>query len=396
MAVKQQNRKISIVEGSVRQRQNGTYELRISTGKMVNGKPQYKSIYGKTKKELKEKARDYNENQTKFIENVQGTTFQEYALFWMKTYKLPNLKPVSYDRMEQTYKTACNYLGNVQMGNITSEDVQAMINDLAKEKAYSTVKKHFELVNSVFKYSVNSRKLGFNPCAAVELPSERNMKVQTKQAEIFTQDETDAMYAFNMKLKTSRNQFFKHMPAILLMLNTGWRIGELLALEWKDIDFRERQAVISKTLTKAKVRDENGEILSRHKETYADKTKTKSGERITPLNDMAIELLNQIKEYNKRMKIKSDYVVCTSDGGYVSERNLLRTFNSVMGVIGAEKNYTIHSLRHTYASRLLMNGVEISVVSKLLGHADINTTYSKYIHVLDSQLNSKMKEFKRI
>ena len=66
------------------------------------------------------------------------------------------------------------------------------------------------------------------------------------------------------------------------------------------------------------------------------------------------------------MKIKSDYVVCTSDGGYVSERNLLRTFNSVMGVIGAEKNYTIHSLRHTYASRLLMNGVEISVVSKLL------------------------------
>ena len=43
-----------------------------------------------------------------------------------------------------------------------------------------------------------------------------------------------------------------------------------------------------------------------------------------------------------------------------------------------------------------MNGVEISVVSKLLGHADINTTYSKYIHVLDSQLNSKMKEFKRI
>ena len=96
------------------------------------------------------------------------------------------------------------------------------------------------------------------------------------------------------------------------------------------------------------------------------------------------------------MKIKSDYVVCTSDGGYVSERNLLRTFNSVMGVICAEKNYTIHSLRHTYASRLLMNGVEISVVSKLLGHADINTTYSKYIHVLDSQLNSKMKEFKRI
>ncbi len=396
MAEKQGNKKISITEGSVRQRPNGTYELRISTGKMIKGKPQYKSIYGRTKKELREKARDYNDNQTKFIEKVQNTTFQEYALFWMKTYKLPNLKPVSYDRLEQTYKIVCNYLGNVQMGNITSEDVQGMINELAKTRAYSTVKKHFELVNNVFKHSVNSRKLSFNPCVAVVLPSERNMKVQTKQAEILTQEETNAMYAFNMELKTSNNQFFKHMPAILLMLNTGWRIGELLALEWRDIDFKKKQAVISKTLTKAKERDEDGEVISNHKKTYADKTKTKSGERITPLNDMAIELLNQIKEYNKRMKIKSKYVVCTSDGGYVSERNLLRTFNSIMGVIGAEKNYTIHSLRHTYASRLLMNGMEISVVSKLLGHADINTTYSKYIHVLDSQLDFRMKEFARI
>ncbi|MCI8659052.1 MAG: tyrosine-type recombinase/integrase [Lachnospiraceae bacterium] len=58
--------------------------------------------------------------------------------------------------------------------------------------------------------------------------------------------------------------------------------------------------------------------------------------------------------------------------------------------------FHFHELSHTYASRLLMNGVEISVVSKLLGHDDINTTYSKYIHVLNSQLDLRMKEFKRI
>ncbi len=138
------------------------------------------------------------------------------------------------------------------------------------------------------------------------------------------------------------------------------------------------------------------DAVSRHKETFADKTKTKSGERITPLNDKAIELLYQIKDYNKRKKIKSNYVVCTSDGGYVSERNLLRTFKSVMGIIGAEKDYTIHSLRHTFASRLLRSGVEISVVSKLLGHADINTTYSQYIHVLDTQITSELTRFSRI
>ena len=89
-------------------------------------------------------------------------------------------------------------------------------------------------------------------------------------------------------------------------------------------------------------------------------------------------------------------MVCTKDGGYVSERNLLRTFKSVMGIIGAEKDYTIHSLRHTYASRLLEKGVDVSVVSKLLGHSDINTTYSKYIHVLQTQLMQSAASIERI
>lgn len=96
----------------------------------------------------------------------------------------------------------------------------------------------------------------------------------------------------------------------------------------------------------------------------SDITKTDSGNRIIPLNDMAISLLNQIQDYNKREKIKTDYVASTADGGYVSERNTLRTFKSVPGVVGAE-DYTIHALRHTFVSGLLTSGIEISVVSKL-------------------------------
>lgn len=229
-------KKIAIVDGSIRQRANGTFEYRVYVGEDINGKKKYKSIYGKTEKELKAKIRDYNDNQTKYLDKVQNTVFKDYAQFWMKTYKLPNLKPVSYDRMEQTYNKVCEYLGYIQMGNITSEDIQEMINDVAKTKAYSTVKKHYEFANNVFKHAVVSRKLTFNPCDAVILPAERNMNVKTKEAKIFTQTETDAMYTFNESLKESKNQFFKHMPAILLMLNTGWRVGELLALEWKDID----------------------------------------------------------------------------------------------------------------------------------------------------------------
>lgn len=110
---------------------------------------------------------------------------------------------------------------------------------------------------------------------------------------------------------------------------------------------------------------------------------------------MAISPLTQIKDYNRRKRINTDYVASTAGGRYVSERNILRTFKSVLGVVGAQ-DYKIHALRHTFASRLLKAGTEISVVSKLLGHADINTTYSTYTHVLNDQMTDVMSGISKV
>lgn len=379
----------------IRERADGRYEARVYMGVDLQGKKIYRSMYGKTPKELKQKIKELTRDGGRPVEG-SNMVFREYALHWMKTYKLVSLKPVSYDRLEQTYNKVCEYLGWVQVGSINADDVQRMVNDLSRKKAYSTMKKHFEFVNNVLCHAYNTGEIERNPCNAVVLPKERNMAVKTKQAEVLSREETDAMYELNEKIKASQNQFLKHLPAMLLMLNTGWRVGELLALNWSDVDFKERTAVINKTLTRAKLRDADGNAVSKSKEVHANQTKTGASERITPLNDKAIELLEQIQLYNRRMKIRSKYVVCTKDGGYVSERNLLRTFKSVMGIIGAEKDYTIHSLRHTYASRMLEAGVDVSVVSKLLGHADINVTYKKYIHVDPGHLRQSMENVKAV
>jgi integrase len=85
-----------------------------------------------------------------------------------------------------------------------------------------------------------------------------------------------------------------------------------------------------------------GSVVGKNKKTFSDIMKTESGNRLIPLNDMAVAFLKQTLDYNKRKKIKTDYVVSTADGGYVSERNILRTFKSVLGVVGAE-DYTIHA-----------------------------------------------------
>lgn len=75
------------------------------------------------------------------------------------------------------------------------------------------------------------------------------------------------MYEFNNTLRDSNNQFFKHMPVLLLILNTGMRIGETLALEWKNIDFAKRTLRVNKTLTKAKERDKSGFVMGKQKKT---------------------------------------------------------------------------------------------------------------------------------
>jgi site-specific recombinase XerD len=110
---------------------------------------------------------------------------------------------------------------------------------------------------------------------------------------------------------------------------------------------------------------------------------------------MAISLLKQIDDHNKCMKIKTQYVASTVDGGCVSERNILKIYKNVLGRVGAE-DYTIHALRHIFASRLLKSNIEISVVSKLLGHSDINTTYSTYVHVLNDQMTNVMSSICKV
>ncbi len=135
-------------EGSTRLRKDGRYEYRYVAGKRTDGKALYKSFTAKTERKLKRKIKEYNEDRTKYTVKAEATSFQatsfrDYAEFWMRTVKYTILKPVSYDRLEQTYNIVCNYIGRIQLGSVSTEDIQVMINDLSATKAYSTVKKIF-------------------------------------------------------------------------------------------------------------------------------------------------------------------------------------------------------------------------------------------------------------
>lgn len=375
-------------EGTINQRKDGRWEYRVSLGK-VNGRYAYKSFYAPTERELKKLIKQYNSDRQKYLCEADKTPFWQHAEHWMRVYKFPNLRGNSIDRLETTYEVHIKpALGFLPLTQINSDDIQMLINAKAQELSYSYIKKIYEFLNGFFKYAKQRGIITTNPCDAVIVPKEEHVAVKTREIDILTPKEISKFYAFNNKILKNDNQFYKHVPAYLFLLNTGIRCGEAIALEWSDIDFENRICRINKNFTLVKSRDKNWNAGKRQK--LVSETKTAAGVREIPLNDRAVEMLEQIQNYNRKRGIETPYVISTDSGAQISERSLFQSLEYALGA--AEIHHIgLHGLRHTFASTLLRKGVDITVVSKLLGHRNVTTTYNTYIHIIEEQKRNAIK-----
>ncbi len=162
---------------------------------------------------------------------------------------------------------------------------------------------------------------------------------------------------------------------LILDIYTGLRVGELAALKWSDVDFEHRKLNVSKNV----VSTYNFSKSEGKKERIVQNS-TKSRDRVVPLNKSAISLL---KEMYDSSSDKSGYIL----GGRkpVSANSLINTYKRVCKRAGIENCCGIHTLRHTFASLLFLKGVDIKVISEILGHADTGFTYNTYIHLTGNQ-----------
>ena len=332
-------------EGTVNQRKDGRWEYRVSLGK-VNGKYAYKSFYAATERELKKLIKQYNSDRQKYLCEADKTPFWQHAEHWMRVYKFPNLRGNSIDRLETTYEVHIKpVLGFLPLSQINSDDIQMLINAKAQELSYSYIKKIYEFLNGFFKYAKQRGIITTNPCDAVIVPKEEHVAVKTREIDILTPKEISKLYAFNNKILKNDNHFYKHVPAYLFLLNTGIRCGEAIALEWSDIDFENRICRINKNFTLVKSRDKNWNAGKRQK--LVSETKTPAGVREIPLNDRAVEMLEQIQNYNRKRGIETPYVISTDSGAQISERSLFQSLEYALGA--AEIHHIgLHGLRHPY------------------------------------------------
>ena len=297
----------------------------------------------------------------------------DYALNWLETYKKGKIRPSSYERYQFCLQLLCkDELAHMDVRAIRLEDVQMYINRLDTMSA-STVKKQKLLLSQVFEHAMLTDVIQRNPVQGVQMPPQSH---NTKVVYPYEKDEQEKLVAAFTEEHSGRPHL-RYGWGCVLILETGLRAGEALALEWSDIDEEKRTLKVTKNPVRV-----NG------KNTVQRTTKTESGRRTIPLNSRAMEAVQHLKA---QAVPGCPFVFATQTEKHLSYRNLLATMETACQASGVEHR-GLHALRHSFASNLYARGVEVKIISKLLGHASVEITYNRYIHFFEGEIDDTLRQ----
>lgn len=362
-------------EGSITKRPDGIWTSRIQVGFTDEGKQKIKAFYGETRKEVADKLQKYKSLMRSGGDESELPDFDTYVSNWLHNVKVNELKPLSFDRLESTINNhIIPSIGHFQTGKITDMIIQTeVINVKAKSMSYSSIKKIYDALNACFKYAIARRDLRYNPMATVSMPSKAMF--ESKEIEIFSEDDVKRIIgAVNSRYSNGALKY-KNGWGIVLMIYTGVRMGEALALKWSNYNEKDKTLTIRKNIALVKNRTDKG---AKYQLLEQSSLKTKNADRVIPLSQRAIEALTELSKSSKQ------YIISTADGNPVRPRNFQNTFDSILSAAGIEHR-GLHVTRHTFASMLFKMGADVKAVSELLGHADTRITYNTYIHLIQEQ-----------
>lgn len=308
--------------------------------------------------------------------------FETEIIKWLKIYKRSELKRTSYDTLEKTIRL---YLipkfKDYELQNINSDEIMEMLNDLTfSSYAHSTIKKVYDTLNSFLKYAVQKDLIMKNPTIVVKPPSKKNN--QPKQMN-FWDSNTIEKFEREATRKYYNGKYVYHNGyAYIMMLHTGIRMGEMLALDRNtDYNAENHTIKIHSDVEQVNKRDKNYNIIRGYTVIKQNSPKTVTSNREIQLNKTAQKCIEILLRNNKN----SDFIVSTLDGKMLPPQHFQKTFYRILKNAGIKK-VGIHTLRHTFASNMFKNGVNVKIVSKILGHASVRITYDTYIHLLETEV----------
>ena len=370
---------------SVYKTKDGRWVAQIVIGKSENGKLKYKRFTSDKQYVVIEKMREFEQGFTQ-IKNANKSYLSDFLTGYIFNVKKNVLKPSSFDRDVRTGNLINKYIGDYTFEQLTAPFIQIeLINKLKDDGySYSTIHKAYVLLNECLQYAVDTDKLEKNPCRLVKQPPKKMF--EKKEIRWLSEDEIKLFKEQAMaKYKTGRDRYIYGLP-ISLIIYTGLRCGELAALKWSDIDFENKKIFVRKNIVT--VYDYESADKKTRKVNLQTSTKTSEGRKI-PLIKSAEDILNSIK--SKYQEINPDGFIINNSDKMISVDTISDAYTNIANAAGIENPLGIHTLRHTFASLLIKKGVDIKIVSDILGHKDVSFTYNIYVHILEEQKVSAME-----
>lgn len=350
-----------------RLRKDGRYEVRFT----FDGK-RYSCI-GATVEEVQkkeqEKLRQLNLGLTDDVNITFRTVFENFI-----QRKQGTVDDSSIGVYKQRFKMLDEYIGDYKVKDFNMAKAlelrkQLMNRNKGKKKiCTSTINMAIDMVKMLLRQSVNDGIIPFSPIQQLKPLKRKEEKAVNTIHRTLSVTEKEKFF------KAAENSYYYDL--FVFLLQTGMRVGEAGALRWSDIDYESGCIHISRTLTKD----------SANKVIIGEDTKTTAGLRDIPLNDNIISTLKQWKEKYKILFGNMAYMDGTQGLVFVSTKHkLIKPFALaiIIGKISKKagiKSIGVHSLRDTFASMSVQNGMPPETLKKIMGHESYKMTMDLYYH----------------
>lgn len=383
-------------EGSISKRSDGRYMARYT----VNGKR--RAIYGATHEEVRVKLNEVLNDIAKGTYIApQKDTVGMWLKEWLVTYALPTVKQSTYISYEGYVRIHLEpELGNIKLTALTTEQIQRFFNK--KYRGYQgkkglspkTLKNMYNMFNATLEQAVINNRLIRNPLRGVKLPS-------------VTKKEIDILSAEEQALLHSAASSSAELPAfgIIFTLSTGVRLGELIGFQWGDINMKKHSIRVRRTVGRLQKVDEDGNLVAKEPGKATTEIVIRSPKSITSQREIPLfdELWDGLMEYRNRQYEmfdafgtdfnESTHIFCMPTGKVYDPRTYEDLFKRTLKAADLP-GINFHALRHTFATRALETGMDIKVLSSILGHAQASTTLNLYAHALPDHKRDSMEKMR--
>ena len=368
-------------EGSVRQRKDGRWEGRVVIGYDEKGLPRTKNVLAKTKRECQEKLKQLRETVTgPRTEKVRPEMpFGEWLDFWYQTYVKPQIRPTTQANYEaKIYQHIIPELGKIPLNQLAQKDLQQFYarmktagrlirtEQFGKGLSDSMVRGLHAACRSALEKAVQEELIRTNPAVGCKLPPKRGREMQVLGRE-------------ELQRFLIQAQAEGYFELFLLDLCTGLRRGELLALQWDDLDFKTGTLTVNKQVYEVKGR------------LQVSIPKTRASIRRLVLPPGVVEVLRQYREtVDSRWMFPSPVKEDTP----MTPGAVRRRLQIILERAGC-KRIRFHDLRHTFATLSLESGMDVKTLSAMLGHVSAATTLDIYTHITSDMLSEAAAKIDR-